>query len=106
MARRKKIEPAGAAGTALVLAGVLDISAAQQLQKNLSHALDAGGPLRLDARGVERIDASALQLLYACVRAAATQGTPCVWDGVSESLCTAADLCGMRDSLGLTGQAP
>ncbi|MBI5461672.1 MAG: STAS domain-containing protein [Gammaproteobacteria bacterium] len=106
MARRKKTEPASAAGTPLVLAGVLDIAAAQHLRQHLGNALDAGDPLRFDARAVERIDASALQLLYACVQAATSKGMSCTWDGVSEALCTAADLCGMRDSLGLTGHAP
>lgn len=105
MARRKKTDQTDAAGTAVVLAGALDVSTAQQLQQNLSNALDLGAPLRLDARQVERVDASALQLLYACVRTAADRRTACTWDGASEALVTAADLCGLRDSLGLTGQA-
>ena len=94
------------AGTPLVLAGMLDISSAQQLQKKLNDALDAGGSLRLDARQVERVDACALQLLYACMQQAAVRGVTCAWEGVSAALCTAADLCGMREVLGLTARTP
>jgi len=94
------------AGVSLVLAGVLDISTVQQLRENLNDALDAGGSLRLDARQVERADACALQLLYACMQQVTVCGVTCVWEGVSEALYAAADLCGMHDCLGLTGHAP
>lgn len=104
MARRKKTDQASAAGTVIVLTGAIEVSTAQHLQKDLGNALDAGGMLRLDARQVERADASALQLLYACMQAATARGMTCTWEGASEALCTAADLCGLRDSLGLGGR--
>ncbi|HEY9199531.1 MAG TPA: STAS domain-containing protein [Gammaproteobacteria bacterium] len=87
--------------TVVVLGQMLDIAQAQTLKAELAQCLASGLAVRLDARRVERVDASVLQLLCAFMGAADTNNVSCVWNDVSPAMRTAVELTGLNHVLRL-----
>jgi anti-anti-sigma regulatory factor len=79
----------------------LDISGAQDLYDALQDALQAQGPVVLDASHVERIDTAVLQMLCAFMRDAQATGIAVQWRQPSLALEEAARLLNVRACLAL-----
>jgi len=86
--------------TQLVFEPALDVAHARELYRELDGALATHKPLALDASHVERIDAATLQLLAAFCCAARDAGVPLRWCAASQTLCCAAALLDLTDTLG------
>ena len=84
----------------VVLPRVFDIQAVSAVSAELLDALEAGG-LVLDAASVTRIDAAALQLLYAAVAAASARGARVTWAGSSPALDEGARMLALAAALDL-----
>jgi len=93
--------PATAALGVVTLAATLAAATANELAAELRTALDAGGPVSLDAAAVERIDGVSIQLLAAFCRSAADADVTVHWQSPSQSLCDAVRLLGLSAVLGL-----
>ena len=87
--------------TCVVCGDVLDISRATELHQELKTALGKGGSIVLDGAGIERIDATALQLCAAFFHDAAARKVQAKWLSPSEPLIRAASLLGLNGQLGL-----
>lgn len=83
------------------LSGSLDITQVESLQATLAHGLEQGHPILMHAEQVERVDAAALQLLCAFVRAAEVAGLDCAWSEVPAVLREAARVTGLDGCLAL-----
>ena len=93
----------------IVLEDSLDISVCEELQAKLRSALEATSPLVLDAQGVSRADAAALQLLTAFVRKVNEDHGEVSWRDPSRALRDAARLVDLDTHLGfpeLPGEDP
>lgn len=84
----------------LPLEAVLDVSRARMLHTRLSELLSARSPVVLDASGVERLDAAAVQTLYAFCCAARERGIALQWGSPSPALHQAAGLLGLTSMFG------
>lgn len=91
--------------TAHELPQIFDISSVSEVKSTLTVALGAGDAVPLDGEPVQRIDASALQLLCAFRRAAERRGVDVVWTRASDVLIEAATTTGMLEVLGLEARA-
>lgn len=87
--------------TLIALTGALDISRMSELQFQLAAGLEQHLPITLETEQVERVDAAALQVLCAFVRAAEVAGLACRWQSVSPALLDAARLTGLESCLNL-----
>ena len=87
--------------TQISLSGSLDITQVESLQATLAHGLEQGLPFLIQVEQVERVDAAALQLLCAFVRAAEEAGLDCAWSEVPAVLRDAARVTGLDDCLAL-----
>ena len=81
------------------LPSVLDIAAAADLKSLLNQALEANEPVEIEAGVVERIDASAIQLLLSFIQEAAVRGNASCWKNASVELKASADLIGLSEEL-------
>lgn len=93
MAENKTI--AIACGEALGIAEVADVYA------TLLAALAEGSPVDLDISQLERVDAAALQMLYAFSKELATQGLSLTWTPPSEAFSRSIDLLGLAERMTL-----
>jgi anti-anti-sigma regulatory factor len=82
------------------LPGQFDITAVVAVAAELGAALDIGD-LAIDASRVTRVDAAALQLLYAAVAATRTRGARLIWVGSSIALREAARTLALSAALDL-----
>lgn len=89
------------AGGCVVLPPSCTLKEATTVKAMLVDALDAGGDAQIDARTVERLDTSALQLLAAFVRDMHEAGRAVAWLGAPAELHRAARQLGLTGLLGL-----
>jgi len=89
----------------LVLEASVDITTVNDLCERSLSALVEGQELIIDASGVERIDAAALQWLAAMFRAAEVKGMRCGWQAISDAVIDTAQLCGLHQTLSLEQNA-
>lgn len=82
--------------SALALGGQLVAGRLGEVHTALLARLGAGGDVRVDAGGVEGIDASGFQLLVAFRQAVEGQGRRCTWVRVSEVCAHAARRLGLE----------
>ncbi len=82
-------------GDALGIAEVADFYA------TLLTTLAEGGPVNLDVSKIERIDAAALQMLYAFSKELATHGSSLSWISPSEAFLRSAKLLGLAELMDL-----
>mgnify|MGYP000680375698 CR=1 FL=1 len=93
MAETKTIEIA--CGDALGIAEVADFYA------TLLTTLAEGGPVNLDVSKLERIDAAALQMLYAFSKELTTHGDSLTWVSPSEAFMRSVRLLGLAELMNL-----
>ncbi len=91
--------------TVLSCEASVDISIVVELHAYLKQALQERQAVEIDASGVERIDASVLQLIYGYLRAANEQGLQVSWSGASDAVYAAAKLLGIEKDLQLPSVA-
>jgi len=84
-----------ACGEALGIAEVADVYA------TLLAALAEGSSVDLDISQLERVDAAALQMLYAFSKERATQGSSLTWTAPSEAFSRSAKLLGLAELMNL-----
>ncbi|MBL4638131.1 MAG: STAS domain-containing protein [Proteobacteria bacterium] len=94
MAETKTVEIG--CGDALGIAEVADFYA------TLLTTLAEGGQVELDVSKLERIDAAALQMLYAFSKELVAHGSTLTWLSPSEAFCRSAKLLGLADLMNLT----
>lgn len=80
------------------------IASARVLHEQLQTLLEQQTPISLDASGVERADAAALQLFCSLFRTAELQQLSCQWSGISDAMRQAALLCGLEQALAMPAQ--
>ncbi len=83
------------------LESVQDIRRSSELKKEITSLLENAVKIDIDGSGVERIDGSAMQLLYALFIYARQNNVAINWIRPSESLIEAARVLGMQGSLEL-----
>lgn len=86
---------------AFELPGVIDIAGAGALKAAFSQRLEQGDPLMLEGGGVERIDASGLQLLLAFFYEAQARGQSIGWQSASDEIKACARMLGLAEPLQL-----
>jgi len=94
MAKAKIID----CGDALGISGVGD------LHTQILMELSEGHEIQFDVSQLERIDAAALQMIYAFSKEAATNGTPLVWNEPSEAFVKSAKLLGLAGLMNLESE--
>lgn len=94
-------EDTGPPGGDLVLESSLTIADVGDYHAVLGASLEGGGPIRIDAGGLDAIDGAGLQLLAAFVKSADAKALGVTWVAVSESLSAAARRLGVTESLRL-----
>jgi len=94
MAETKTIEIG--CGDALGIAEVADFYA------TLLTTLAEGGQVELDVSKLERIDAAALQMLYAFSKELVSHGATLTWLSPSEAFCRSAKLLGLEELMKLS----
>lgn len=82
-------------GDALSIADVGDLYA------DLLVSLAEGKTVQFDASKLERIDAAALQILYAYSKEAASNGSPLIWEQPSEAFYRSAELLGLAQLMNI-----
>lgn len=87
--------PAHALGTELTIRNAAEVRA------RLAPLVEAGGPVVLDAGGLERVDTAGLQLLCAFVQSLAAAGHGVSWKAASPALANAATALGLAGPLHL-----
>lgn len=65
-------------------------------------SLAEGGPVVLDVSNIERIDAAAMQMLYAFSKELTSHGASLNWISPSEAFCRSAKLLGLVELMNLT----
>ena len=85
--------------TTVVLPEQSGIAQAEDIHQMLDEALLAGQPIVLDAGRVERVDTSALQMLFSFVSTAQSKAIRIRWAEVSDAFTAGADLLGLRARL-------
>ncbi len=85
----------------MVLSGSCTLKEASAVKEQLKDGLEATGNFELDARGVDRIDTSVLQLLAAFVRDMREAGRAVAWAGANEEFNRSARLLGLEATLGV-----
>ena len=83
-------------GDALGIAEVADFYA------TLLTTLAEGSSVELDVSKLERIDAAALQMLYAFSKELAAHGSTLTWLSPSEAFCRSANFLGLAELMNLT----
>lgn len=82
-------------GDSLNIAGVGDLYA------KLLTALADGQAIKPDVSKIERIDAAALQMLYAFSKEAEEHGNSIDWDDASNAFCRSAQLLGLAPKMNI-----
>ena len=83
------------------LSANITIASVGGLHQQLLDRLQQDSPIILNASGVERADAAALQLFCSLFRTAELKGAACRWEAVSAPLQEAAQLLGVDNLLNL-----
>jgi ABC-type transporter Mla MlaB component len=105
------LAPAGAieaqppAAATIGLASNCTVKDATGLKTELLQWLDEPGSVAIDAKSVERIDTSIVQLLCAFVRERAERNLGVTWTGATQPLLDAARMLGVRTLLALPTEA-
>lgn len=86
------------------LAGSLDIRSVDALHGSFEALLAEDGIVTLEADGVERVDTSVFQLLFAFKQELNKRGFDLHWAGVSEAVIFTARTLGLLEALNLSGQ--
>lgn len=90
----------------MTLGTELKIRTVAEVHAGMVRAIDEGeGPLLLDFRDVEAIDAIGIQLLVAAHAAAKEKGRQCSLQNVPADVASAIALLGLSDLFGLTASA-
>jgi anti-anti-sigma regulatory factor len=79
----------------------LGISSVGDMHTRILMELSEGYEIQFDVSQIERIDAAALQMIYAFSKEADTNGTPLVWDEPSEAFIRSAKLLGLAEKINL-----
>ncbi|NQY27639.1 MAG: STAS domain-containing protein [Piscirickettsiaceae bacterium] len=79
----------------------LNISGVGDLYAKLLTALAEGLVITLNVSKIERIDAAALQMLYAFSKEAAEHGNPIDWSDASDAFCRGAQLLGLAPKMNI-----
>jgi anti-anti-sigma regulatory factor len=87
--------------TCVVLPGACTLKEASAVKELLKDGLEATGNVELDARRIDRIDTSVLQLLASFVRDMREAGRTVVWAGANEEFNRSARLLGLETTLGV-----
>lgn len=85
----------------IVLPGSCTLKEAAGVKAVLMEGLEVSGNVELDARAVERVDTSVLQLLAAFTRDMRDAGRAVTWAGATEELRRSASQLGLERDLGL-----
>lgn len=91
--------------TKLALSDTLDREATRLLAVELRDAIDRGQPVSLIARAVEKIGTAGLQLLISARRSTVAGDADVRLVDPSPALLRTAELAGVADVLGLSGEA-
>ena len=91
MAKEKVID----CGDALGISGVGD------LHTEIIMELSEGNKIQFDVSQIERIDAAALQLIYAFYKEALANDQPLVWNAPSEVFVRSAKLLGLAELMNI-----
>jgi anti-anti-sigma regulatory factor len=95
----KEVSPAGR--TCIVLPASCTLKEASAVRDLLKDGLEATGDVELDARAVQRVDTSVLQLLASFVRDMGEAGRAVTWAGTNEEFSRSARLLGLEVLLGV-----
>lgn len=79
----------------------LGIAELDQLYTRLLKSLADNTPVSFDCSQIERIDAAALQMLFAFSQESAVHGHPIDWTGASETFIKNTRLLGLSEAMGL-----
>jgi anti-anti-sigma regulatory factor len=85
----------------VVLPASCTLKEAASVKAALLQGLEVTGDVELDARALERIDTSGVQLLVAFTRDMREAGRTVTWVGITDELARAARQLGLTVSLGL-----
>ncbi len=77
----------------------LTIAGVAERRREMSAALDSGGPVVLQGGEIRQIDGAGLQLLAALIKEAAATGVAIRWDGISDALQQGARQLGLNEVL-------
>lgn len=88
----------------VTLRGKLGITEAASLHGQLLTLLSQGGSMTFDGGSVEKVDAAALQVLWAFCREARQKRLDLEWGAVSDNLLQAAALLGLSEGMGLAAK--
>jgi anti-anti-sigma regulatory factor len=84
---------------------VLGIVHVAELYEKLLVSLAEGDVVILNVSKIERIDAAALQVIYAYSKALAKQGSELSWSSASEAFQRSAKLLGLTEKMNLNGNS-
>ncbi len=87
--------------TTVSLGTALDIAHASSLKSRLVTALTKNIPVQLTSDKVERVDTAGLQLIFAFIKKAETQGNSVHWYKPSDALINASEILGLQSELKL-----
>ncbi|MCE3230188.1 MAG: hypothetical protein K0R76_355 [Alphaproteobacteria bacterium] len=79
----------------LILDGALCKSSVAELSDLLHKSLEVGKPLLLQAKKVEQIDTTILQMLLGFMLAVKKKNIPCKWDGASSTFRQSVEILGL-----------
>ncbi len=79
----------------------LGISGVGDMHTQILMELSEGHEIQFDVSQVERIDAAALQMIYAFSKEAVTNGSPLKWSEPSEAFIRSAKLLGLTQLMNL-----
>ena len=80
---------------------MLSIADVGDLYADLLVSLAEGKTVQFNASKLERIDAAALQILYAYSKEAASNGSPLIWEQPSEAFHRSAELLGLAQLMNI-----
>lgn len=86
-------------GEALGIADVADLYA------KLLATLAEGGPVNLDVSKLERIDAAAIQMIYAFSKELSVHGSTLSWSSPSDAFCRSVTLLGLAEQMNIAADS-
>lgn len=84
---------------------VLGIANVADIYTRVLSSLAEGHIIQFDVSKIERIDAAAMQLIYAFSKEAAKQGYVLLWEGASEAFVCSAKMLGLATLMNMTDNA-
>jgi len=93
------------AETVIECGEVLGIADVGELYAKLLSELAEGNEVSFDVSQIERIDAAALQVMYAYSKEVKTHGQNLTWSSPSEAFMRSARLIGLASTMNLDGNA-